>query len=59
MTFTGHNIRFSDGTETYPAAGCLVEELGRFQAAKRMLNLVFPESLLGSGVLLARALTAV
>jgi SAM-dependent methyltransferase len=50
MTFTAHNIRLRDGTETYPAAGGLVEELGRFQAAKRMLNLVFPEGLSGKSI---------
>src|ERR1700730_3922672 len=50
MPFTAHNIRLRDGTETYPAAGCLVEELGRFQAAKRMLNLVFPDGLSGKRI---------
>jgi SAM-dependent methyltransferase len=50
MTFTAHNIRLNDGTETYPAAGCLVEQLGRFQAAKRMLNLVFPDGLSGKSI---------
>jgi 2-polyprenyl-3-methyl-5-hydroxy-6-metoxy-1,4-benzoquinol methylase len=47
---TAHNIRLLDGTETYPAAGSLVEELGRFQAAKRILNLVFPDGLSGKRI---------
>ena len=50
MTFTAHNIRFEDGTQTYPAAGCLLEEIGPFQAAKRMLNLVFPHGLQGKRI---------
>jgi len=50
MAFTCHNIRLMDGTETYPAAGCLLEELGPFQAAKRMLNLVFPSGLQGKRI---------
>src|SRR5262249_6431362 len=50
MAFTAHNIRLTDGTETYPALGCLVEELGRFRAAKRMLNLVFPDGLSGKRI---------
>jgi SAM-dependent methyltransferase len=50
MAFTAHNIRLNDGTETFPAAGCLLEELGRFQAAKRMLNLVFPKGLSGKRI---------
>jgi 2-polyprenyl-3-methyl-5-hydroxy-6-metoxy-1,4-benzoquinol methylase len=50
MAFIAHNIRLIDGTETYPAAGYLLEEAGRFQAAKRMLNLVFPEGLSGKRI---------
>jgi hypothetical protein len=50
MTFTAHNIRLDDGTETYPAAGCLLEEFGPFQAARRMLNLVFPDGLRGKRI---------
>jgi SAM-dependent methyltransferase len=50
MVFTAHNIRLLDGTETYPAAGCLVEELGKFRAAARMLNLVFPTGLSGKRI---------
>jgi SAM-dependent methyltransferase len=45
MAFTAHNIRLDDGTQTYPTAGFLVEEDGRFQAAKRMLKLAFPDGL--------------
>jgi SAM-dependent methyltransferase len=48
--FTHHNIRLDDGTQTYPAAGYLLEENGRFQAAKRMLNLVFPDGLQGKRI---------
>jgi SAM-dependent methyltransferase len=50
MAFIAHNIRLIDGTETYPAAGFLIEEAGRFQAAKRMLNLVFPAGLSGKRI---------
>jgi SAM-dependent methyltransferase len=50
MAFTAHNIRLSDGTYTYPAAGCLVEEDFRFTAAKRMLNLVFPDGMSGKRI---------
>jgi SAM-dependent methyltransferase len=50
MAFTAHNIRLSDGTYTYPAAGCLIEEDFRFGAAKRMLNLVFPDGILGKRI---------
>jgi SAM-dependent methyltransferase len=50
MTFTGHNIRLPDGTETFPDAECLVEDSGRFRAAHRMLNLVFPGGLAGKTI---------
>jgi SAM-dependent methyltransferase len=50
MEFTAHNIRLLDGTETYPAAASLVEELGQFQAARRILNLVFPDGLSGKRI---------
>lgn len=48
--FTGHNIRLPDGTETFPEAGCLLEESGRFRAAHRMLNLVFSNLLAGKSI---------
>jgi SAM-dependent methyltransferase len=50
VAFTAHNIRLLDGSETYPAAGCLVEELGKFRAAKRLLNLVFSGKLSGQRI---------
>jgi SAM-dependent methyltransferase len=48
--FTAHNVRLDDGTETYPAAGCLLAEIGPFRAAKRMLDLVFPDGLYGKSI---------
>lgn len=50
MVFTEHNIRLDDGTETFPAAGFLIEKGGRFQAAQRMLNLVFSNDLQGKRI---------
>jgi SAM-dependent methyltransferase len=50
MTFTAHNIRLADGTETFPEAQCLVEDGGRFRAARRMLNLVFPGGVAGKTI---------
>src|SRR5215471_9864551 len=49
MSFTAHNIRLDNGVQTYPAAG-LIEEGERFQAAKRMLNLVFSNGLRGKSI---------
>jgi 2-polyprenyl-3-methyl-5-hydroxy-6-metoxy-1,4-benzoquinol methylase len=50
MAFTSHNIRLSDGTETYPAAGRLLEEDFRFRAACRMLNFAFQDGLSGKRI---------
>jgi SAM-dependent methyltransferase len=49
MNFTAHNIRLPDGTETWPE-GPILEELGTFRGPVRMLNLVFPDGLLGKSI---------
>jgi SAM-dependent methyltransferase len=49
-SFTAHNIRLDDGTETYPAAGWLMSENGIFQAARRLLQIVYPEDLKGRSI---------
>jgi SAM-dependent methyltransferase len=50
VAFTAHNILLDNGIETYPAAGFLIEDGERFQAAKRMLNLVFSDGLRGKSI---------
>ena len=49
-SFTAHNVRLDDGTETYPAAGWLMSENGIFQAARRTLQIVYPEGLKGRSI---------
>jgi 2-polyprenyl-3-methyl-5-hydroxy-6-metoxy-1,4-benzoquinol methylase len=48
--FTAHNIRLDDGTETFPSAGWLISQSGFLHAARRMLQLVFPEGLRGKSI---------
>ena len=50
MRFTDHSIQLSDGTQTYPTAGFLVEETEYFHAVKRTLNLVSPSGLEGKRI---------
>jgi SAM-dependent methyltransferase len=50
MSFTAHNIRLSDGTQTRPNDPWPLEEGEVFRAARRMLNLVFPEGLTGKSI---------
>ena len=49
-SFTAHNVRLDDGTETYPAAGWLMSENGIFEAARRLLQIVYPEGLKGRSI---------
>lgn len=48
--FTAHNIRLDDGTQTYPAAGSLMEQNGILHAVLRTLNLVYPEGVQGKSI---------
>lgn len=45
--FTAHNVRLDDGTQTFPAAGWTMDQSGILQAARRTLNLVYPDGLQG------------
>jgi len=45
--FTAHNVRLDDGTQTFPAAGWTMDQSGILLAARRTLNLVYPEGLRG------------
>ncbi len=51
ITFSGHNIRLDDGSQTKPELGYTMEEHGWVQATKRLLQTLFPGD--KSGVRLA------
>ena len=46
-TFTAHNVRLDDGTQTFPAAGMLMSENGIFRAVTRLLRVIYPDGLQG------------
>ena len=48
--FTAHNVRLEDGTTTYPAGRCTVQQLGNFIAMKKLLKLAFPEGWQGKSI---------
>jgi hypothetical protein len=42
VTFTGHNIRLDDGTETKPEIGYTIDHHPWFRSAQRLLETVYP-----------------
>jgi 2-polyprenyl-3-methyl-5-hydroxy-6-metoxy-1,4-benzoquinol methylase len=49
-SFTAHNIRLDDGTETMPGHGFLMETTSWCQAAIRALKMLYPEGLEGKRI---------
>ncbi len=50
-SFTAHNIRLDDGTETYPQAPYgLMNQNGIFLAVERMLRLIYQDDLAGKSI---------
>ena len=50
MTFTAHNIRLADGSETLPEAGWLIADSPWTQAALRSLRLFYGHRLAGRSI---------
>lgn len=49
--FTGHNIRLDDGSETNPAIGLTIDTHPHFQAARRLLRVIYPDGVTGKSIL--------
>lgn len=47
VTFTGHNIRLDDGSQTHPAIGYTIDEHPWFRASRRLLRTLYPGGLRG------------
>lgn len=45
MTFTAHNIRLDDGTQTLPSVGSTMEQHPIFISTRKVLELIYPEGL--------------
>lgn len=50
MSFTAHNIRLADGSETMPEIGYLLADSPWLKAAARVLRIVYGDELLGKSI---------
>jgi SAM-dependent methyltransferase len=49
-TFTAHNIRLDDGTETFPSAGWTIDQSTVLHSVRRVLELLWPQGLQGRSI---------
>lgn len=48
--FTAHNVRFDDGTQTYPEAGATIDQTGDYRCVKNMLQVLYPAGHAGKSI---------
>lgn len=49
-SFTAHNIRLDDGSETFPSAGWLIDQSTVLRSVVRLLSLIYPDGLRGKSI---------
>ena len=50
-TFTAHNIRLDDGSQTLPSIGWTIDQSTVLHAVRRVLDLIYPDGLAGRSII--------